>query len=144
MKWKWLFMNFEVWLYLFWSQRAMNFDGIPTKLNKNRLRYILPDSACTPKLMPYETRPSAALKKGIHENNRQWDSAVLYVYMWRRETFVFLLRHTRCISAIIMRKGVLHSTKILPLLYQTLYDIPILSFKYIRLLATLWVWIHYM
>jgi len=41
----------------------MNLDGIPTKLNKNRLRYILPDSACTPKLMPYETRPSAALKK---------------------------------------------------------------------------------
>ena len=56
----------------------------------------------------------------------------------------FLLRHTRCISAIIMRKGVLHNTKSLPLLYQTLYDITILSFKSIRLLATLWVWIHYL
>ena len=95
--------------------------------------------------MPYETRPSAALKKKEYMKTTDNEIVLCCVYTCEEGKLLYFCHDIqRCISDIIMRKGVLHNTKSLPLLYQTLYDITILSFKSIRLLATLSVWIHYM
>lgn len=47
--------------YLFWSQSANPFDGIPTMLNRNTFRYILPDNEGMPYDIPYDTKPNAIL-----------------------------------------------------------------------------------